>query len=204
MSKELYDLYLKNSLIPKRYQKEIELVPSNTDKPVFYELRNIRENVKEFVNGGNNLLICSDSPGNGKTTWATKILRAYIESVSDRAWPNNTPALFLNINSFLNEKRMAIDDPEVSAKVQKIEKALKTAKLVVFDDIVDKRLTSFENNNLFYWIDYRTSNMLSCIYTTNQLPKDLEIDLEGKLYSRIVKYSYIKEIKDGDHRKAEF
>lgn len=204
MNEDLYKLYLKNSLIPKRYQEDISLKPCTEDYQVFFELRNIKEKAKEFVDGGNNLLICSDSPGNGKTTWATKILRAYIESVSDRAWPNNTPALFININSFLNDKRMAIDDPEISEKVKKIEKALKTAKLVVFDDISDKRLTSFENNNLFYWIDYRTANMLSCIYTTNELPEDLKLELEGKLYSRIVKYSYIKQIKDGDHRKAEF
>jgi len=204
MNEDLYKLYLKNSLIPKRYLVDIDLLPSKKDKKVFDELKNIKENVVEFVKGGNNLLICSDSPGNGKTTWATKILKSYLENVSDRAWPNNTPALFININSFLNDKRMAMDDPELSEKVKKIEKALKTAKLVVFDDIADKRLTSFENNNLFYWIDYRTANMLSCIYTTNELPPKMETSMDIKLFSRIVKYSYIKEIKDGDHRKAEF
>jgi len=72
----------------------------------------------------------------------------------------------------------------------------------VFDDIADKSLSEYDLNLLYYWIDTRTSNMKSCIYTTNQLPSELEKTLSGKLYSRIVNYSEVKEIKDGDHRKC--
>ena len=57
-------------------------------------------------------------------------------------------------------------------------------------------------NTMYYWIDYRTANLKSCIFTSNQLPEQLKNTLNGKMYSRIVNYSQIEKITDGDHRKC--
>lgn len=64
----LKEVYLNNSLIPKRYLNEISLIPAKVDEQVFKELNNIKLNIKEFVDKGENLLICSNNVGNGKTT----------------------------------------------------------------------------------------------------------------------------------------
>ena len=197
----LRDTYIKNARIPKRYLNDIPLTPSKADEKTFIELNEIKKNIKDFVNKGENLFICSNQAGNGKTSWAIKLLKAYIDEVQTYGFTYDTPALFINVNSFLNEKKLGINDPEISSRINKIEKAILTAPLVVFDDIADKSLSEFDLNLLYYWLDYRTANMKTCIYTTNELPEQLKQTLNGKLYSRVVNYSQVKYITDGDNRK---
>jgi len=196
----LKDLYLKNSMIPKRYLEDIPLIPSSRDEQTFIELNEIKKDIRGFVNRGDNLLICSNSCGNGKTTFATKMLKSFIEESSMFTYKYDTPVLFVNVNNFLNDKKLAINDKAIANRVKKIEKAILTAKLVVFDDIADKTLSEYDMNTMYYWLDYRTSNKMSCIYTSNQTPPQLKSTLNGKMYSRIVNYSIVKEITDGDHR----
>ena len=198
----LEQTYLENAMIPKRYEKEIKLEASERDLRTFNELNEIKNNIKTFVDNGDNLLICSNNAGNGKTTWSIKLLKAYIKAVGNRSFENDTPALFVNVNSFLNEKKLSISDPTLSDKIKRMEKCILSAKLVVFDDIADKSLSEYDMNTMYYWLDYRTANLKSCIFTTNQLPEQLRKTLTGKVYSRIVNYSSIKLITDGDHRKA--
>ena len=197
----LRDTYIKNARIPKRYLNDTPLTPSKADEQTFIELNEIKKNIKDFVDKGENLLICSNQAGNGKTSWAIKLLKAYIDEVQNYGFTYDTPALFINVNSFLNEKKLGINDPEISSRINKIEKTILTAPLVVFDDIADKSLSEFDLNLLYYWLDYRTANMKTCIYTTNELPEQLKQTLNGKLYSRVVNYSQVKYITDGDNRK---
>lgn len=198
----LKEVYLNNSLIPKRYLNEISLIPAKVDEQVFKELNNIKLNIKEFVDKGENLLICSNNVGNGKTTWSIKFLKEYIDEVQNIKFKNNCPALFINVTNFLNEKKLSISDPELHSKVIDTERKILSAKLVVFDDLGVKDISQFDMGNLYYWIDERTNNMKSCIFTSNLLPKQLKNILDERLYSRIVKYSTIKEIKDGDNRNV--
>lgn len=198
----LCETYLDNSLLPKRYLKNISLIPAKVDEQVFKELNSIKLNIKDFVDKGENLLICSNNCGNGKTTWATKMVREYISNVCDIKFKNNCPALFINVTNFLNEKKLAISDPEMHQRVIDVERKILTAKLVVFDDLGVKDVSQYDMGNLYYWIDERTNNMRSCIFTSNLMPKQLKQVLDERLYSRIVKYSIIKEIKDGDNRNV--
>jgi len=107
------------------------------------------------------------------------------------------------IDSGIPFNPVAKPDPDITEKIREIERCILSAKLVVFDDIGDKNLSPYDLSLLYYWIDTRTSDMKSCIYTTNQLPKQLEKTFDGKLYSRIVNYSEVKIITDGDHRGAQ-
>lgn len=198
----LKEVYLNNSLIPKRYLNDISLIPAKVDEQVFKELNNIKLNIREFVDKGENLLICSNNVGNGKTTWSIKFLKEYIDEVQNIKFKNNCPALFINVTNFLNEKKLSISDPELHSKVIDTERKILSAKLVVFDDLGVKDISQFDMGNLYYWIDERTNNMKSCIFTSNLLPKQLRNILDERLYSRIVKYSTIKEIKDGDNRNV--
>ena len=198
----LKDIYLKNSNIPKRYINDITLIPAKVDEQVFKELNDIKINICDFVDKGENLLICSNNVGCGKTTWAIKFLKEYIERVQDTIFKNNCPALFINVTNFLNEKKLAISDYDLHSKVIDIERRILTSKLVVFDDLGVKDISQFDMGNLYYWIDERTNNMRSCIFTSNLMPKQLKTVLDERLFSRIVKYSIVKEIKDGDNRNV--
>ena len=198
----LLDLYLKNSQIPKRYIEDIKLVPSKVDENTFIGLNDIRNNINTFVDNGQNLLICSNQVGNGKTTWATKILKEYIKNMSNVKVANNCPGLFINVTSFLNEKKLAITDENLRIKIQNIEPNIISANLVVFDDIGVKNISDYDLGSLYYWIDSRTNSNKSCIFTSNLLPNQLNSALDSRLYSRITNYSIIKEIKDGDNREC--
>jgi DNA replication protein DnaC len=199
----LRDLYLKNSQIPVRYYNDISLVPCNEDLETFKELNDIRNNIKSFVDEGKNLLIYSNNVGNGKTTWSIKLLKAYIDSVQNISFNNRCPALFININKFLNEKKLAFNDKDLQQKVTETEKNILSAKLVVFDDIGVKALSDYDKMNVYYWIDERTNNMKSCIYTTNLSLRRLEGYFDdARIYNRVEGYSIVKEIKDGSNREC--
>ena len=146
----LKEIYFNNSLIPKRYMKDIELIPSKEDEGIFIELNNIKNNIVDFVNEGNNLLIYSSNVGNGKTTFATKILKQYILNVSNVKFKNNCPGIFINVTNFLNEKKLAISDLSLQEKVYDIEKKILNSKLVIFDDIGVKNISDYDLGALYY------------------------------------------------------
>ena len=196
----LEDVYLNNSNIPKRYLKDIQLCPTSEDAKVFKELQDIKTNIIDFVNQGQNLFIYSNHVGNGKTTWSIKLLKAYINKVSNIMFKNNCPGLFINVSNFLNKKKLAITDNSLVQEVQDLEQKILSAKLVIFDDLGVKDITPYETNSLYYWIDERTSNLKSCIYTSNLFPKALSSILDSRIYSRVINYSSVKEIKAGDFR----
>lgn len=196
------ELYIQNSLIPKRYLQDIQLIPAKIDEQTFIYLNDYKNNIYEHVKNGDNLLIYSNKVGNGKTTWATKILKEYIDQINFYTFINNCPGIFINVTSFLNEKKLAISDKKLYGYVQDTEKKILNSKLVVFDDIGVKNQSDYDLGALYYWIDYRTSNMKSCIFTSNVAPDQLKNVLDERLYSRIVKYSIVKEIKDGDNREC--
>lgn len=193
------DKNLKNSNIPLRYMNNILLSPSVLDEETFNDLNNIKLNIKKFVDDGNNLLICSNNVGNGKTTWATKILKQYIEDLGD-SYFNYPPAFFINVTNMLNEMKLAISNPELQYKINNYEKCILNSNLVIFDDLGVKDFSEYDTNRLYYWIEHRTSNLKSSIYTSNLVPSQLQKALDNRLYSRIINYSIIKEIKDGDSR----
>lgn len=191
--------YIDMSLIPKRYLSEIALTPSNKDVKAFTEMAEIRTNIKDFVKQGKNLFIYSGHVGNGKTTWATKLMKEYIHQVSDVYI--DYPALFINVNDFINKKKIAISNNDIRSYVEKVESNILSAKLVIFDDVGVTNISDYDSNLLYYWINYRTDNMLSSIYTSNLTPNKLKEVIDERIFSRIVNYSTCIEITDGDNRK---
>lgn len=197
---QLENRYLKQSLIPKRYLGDISLVPSKNDVKVFERIKEIRDDIVGFVNSGSNLFLYSNHVGNGKTTLATKLMKEYIKRISDKYY--EYPALFINVNDFINNKKLAISNKELSAQVDAIESNMMKAKLVVLDDIGVKSISEYDSNLLYFWINYRTNNELSTIYTSNVTPDKLKGMLDERIYSRIINYSIPLELKDGDNRRA--
>ena len=98
MSEKLKALYIKNSRLPSRYTEDITLYPQPADVKAFERLDNIKNKITIFMKKHNNLLITSNNTGNGKTTWAAKIILHYIDSYAQEySFKDNTPVLFVNI-----------------------------------------------------------------------------------------------------------
>ena len=195
--------YLKISQLPKRFCKKEFPLTTSVDMEAFSSLKEIEDTIKEFVSEGRNLYICSNNAGNGKTSWASRLLIAYLRTFNELTfYEEKCPALFINVSRFLQERKMAIDnkDQALIEKVQFIDSNILTANLVIFDDIADKKISDYDADLLYYWIDGRTANMKSCIYTSNLLPEELKNNITEKLWSRIIGYSTIIKFIDGDHR----
>ena len=195
----MYEKYLRQSLVPDRYKQDIKLYPEAGDEQAFARLNEIKCNIGGFVKGGKDLLICSPYVGNGKTTWASKLIKAYLETI-DTMYYEYPPALFINVTRFLNEKRLAISDPVLQNTIIGVERNILRAQLVVFDDLGVKDISAYDANNLYYWIDSRTSHNQSCIYTSNLMVEQLREILDPRLYDRIVNYSEEIRIMGGSNR----
>lgn len=197
-------LYIKNSGLPKMYYANTTLkAATDNDLEMFRKLKAIEEDIVNFVKEGKNLLISSNMVGNGKTTWATKMLKSY---VTDYAcyfpFPNQnqTPVLYVNFPEFLNRKKLAMSNPDMLEKVKHIEDSIYTAKLVVFDDIATKLASDYDKELLYVYINYRTSNKLSTIYTTNIPASMLRGELGERVADRIIGYSECVEFNGPGRR----
>ena len=195
----LKNLYYKNAEIPKRYMEEIPLTPkTEEDLKSFNRLKIERENIDEFTKNGKNLLICSPVSGTGKTTWATKILKQYIDNRCEE-WKlanNGCPGLFVDMYNLFFLKKSSFNNYETRTRVYDFEKKIRTASLVVFDDICLSGLSDFENSYISDLINYRISNNLSCIFTSNQTREKAEKFLGVRLTDRIYGTSEVINFTD--------
>lgn len=189
---------IKECGFPIRNLENISMIPERIDEEAFKKLAYIKNNIVRFVNEGYNLLIFSDNPGNGKTTWACKIGLAYIDYIAQYATEN--PILYLNLPLYFDERKANIQDPSLSADVQKKEKIIRDAKLIIFDDIGVRDLSEFEKQLLYIWVERRTSEKKSCIFTSNIHPRNFESIFGPRIADRIIGYSTPIEVKGQSRR----
>ena len=173
----------------------------SVDIPVFDSLSSIQKHIVEFVDAGNNIYMYSKNTGNGKTSWAIKLLQEYI----DKIWYKTSkecPVLFINVPRYL----LAIKDniTDKNDYVQHIKENVLDCDIVVWDDIGTKAATSFEHETLLSIIDTRNSNGKTNIYTSNLNGLELFNFVGERLYSRIYNNSfpYVFEFKEKDARRV--
>ena len=187
---------MENSGVPKKKQIPTTLT-AGVDIKAFQKLANIKDNIEDFVSSGENLYICSKEVGNGKTSWAIKLLLKYFDCV----WAGNglrirgyfvhTPSLFTLLKDFGNDE------------IARVKQILFNANLVVWDDIASTKLSDYDITQLLMFIDQRTLYELSNIYTGNITTKDQLAKCVGnKLASRIWNYSTIIEFVGKDKRNG--
>lgn len=192
----LYSTYIKNSNLPYRYHKDIELFVTEKTEGAFNRLDEIKNNINDFVKAGDNLYIWSHVTGSGKTTWASILLKKYIANKSDKAFNANTPAYFINVIDLLALKKASMNSIDARQELEKTEYKIKNSKLVVFDDIGMTTLSEYELTYLFAIIGHRLDNLKSCIFTSNLDPKDLAGSVGERLADRITSYSEIIGFSD--------
>lgn len=173
--------YLINtSNIPKKLRGINKLKPIPEDMETFKQLNKIKIDINNFVNNGDNLYLWGSSCGSGKTTWAVKLMQAFMASIHhgnqfrDRCMFCYVPTLLVNMKNFADDDRFSI-----------LEK-LSTVDLVVIDDIGSVATSNFDLTNLASLIDRRYSNNLSTIYTSNLSPDELETKVDVRISDRVL------------------
>lgn len=175
------------------------LTPDEVDYNQFVRLANVQENIVEFVENGNNLYLYSRTCGNGKTTWAIKLLLQYFNEV----WACNNykeRGLFINVPAFLTKIKTVIGKPD--AQFERIRELIDTVDIVVWDDIASTKLSDFDYNTLLTHIDKRTLEEKCNIYTGNILPAELDKYVGQRLSSRVLNHSTLVELLGNDRRKS--
>lgn len=184
-----------NSGLPKSKYMPIRLSPQSNDRRAFERLADIREDIDEFVEQGRNLYICGKTPGNGKTSWAIKMLQTYFVFVSE--------------GNIFNVKGMFVSVPELLLKLKdfnnplenEYKENLKSCDLLILDDIAVTGISQYDYLQLFTLIDGRMLSGKSIIFTSNVISlKELENAIGERLASRIWGNSTVIEIKGGDMR----
>ena len=185
-----------NSGIPKKRQYPEKLKADSVDLDAFNLLADIKSDVEQFVENGENLYITGENTGNGKTSWAIKIMLKYFDCV----WAGNgfnTRGYFIHVPTLLTTLKNF--DTELNKQLK--DTLIKT-DLVIWDDIASTKLSDYDISQLLLFIDQRELNGLANIYTGNITSKDILIQMLGnRLASRIWNNNTtVVEIKGTDRR----
>lgn len=172
------------SLLTEQQQHPIQLCCYNEDYESYMRLSKIKDDIKNFVSCGKNLFIHSENTGNGKTTWATKLLMQYLQSIMLNV-SIEPHALFIDTISFLTQLKYTFNGGK-NDKIDYILKWVNKVDLVVWDDIGSSKLSEYEQNLLFTLINERLNSCKSNIYTSNAKDAMMPELLGNRLYSRVV------------------
>lgn len=173
---------LDNSGIPINRQYPFQLIPAKQDIDAFLCLQEIKDDVVNFVKNGESLYIYSENFGNGKTSWAIKIMLKYLDSI----WLGNgfrCRAIFVHTPTFLTKIRDGISRRDDA--FEELKSRLPNVDLVVWDDIAATKLSDFDHSNLLTYIDQRKLKQLANIYTGNLSGEALQGALGNRLASRV-------------------
>lgn len=190
-------LYLmQNSCVPENKWRPIDLYAgTGNDCKMFERLANIKLNIVDFVDTGSNLYIASKHTGNGKTSWALKLLFRYF----DQIWAGNgfrtrgifvhVPTLLLRLKNFKN--------PLDKIYLHNLE----NCDLVIWDDIASTELSNYDYSQLLMYLDSRILAERSNIFTGNIVDEaELKEILGERLASRIFNMSQIVVFDGKDQR----
>lgn len=180
---------LDSSNIPKSKQKINVLVPEECDVEAFVKLSDIRANIVDFTESGKSLYIYSTNCGNGKTTWAIKLMLQYFNEM----WAGNgftKRGIFISVPSFLYKCKSVISKPD--EEFEQLRKDLLDVDLVIWDDIGANDLSNYDYSILFTFLDNRILNEKSNIFTSNIPLENMDAHIGNKLASRLSSSTKIK------------
>ena len=196
---KLDSLYNEAMVSPKQRKRiPLRLDSDCLDKDSFEYLSTIERNIMNFVKDGGSLYIYSSTTGNGKTSWALRMVQAYLNKVWYDSEYGSCRAMFINVPRYL----LAIKDniSQRSDYVAHIKANVLDADLVVWDEVGTKGLTQFEHENILNIINARIDLGKANIYTSNLSDDELHLAVGDRLYSRIAIMSDGVELLGSDKR----
>lgn len=172
---------MQGSGVPENLHHPILLTAPECDLKAFKRLAEIKDDIDVFVYEGKNLYICSTTVGNGKTSWALKLMYKYFSYMwtygilDQHALFINVPELLLKLKDFNNPLSQEYKD------------LIMTVPLVIWDDIAVGGLSNWDYMQLYVLINTRCQRQLSNIYTSNVVDyKDFEKLMGERIASRIM------------------
>ena len=183
--------------IPEVMQYPSPLYPDKQDYAQFVRLSEIKNDIVNWVNSGNNLYIFSSTCGNGKTSWAIKLMSKYFDCV----WPGNgyeCRGLFIRCGQLFNRAKRNISSKD--SKWEEYLQAIRECDLVIWDDIGEYQLSLYDQQLLIELIDDRIYSGKANIYTSNVIDEVLECNIGKRLTSRVLNNSEVIEFIGGDRR----
>ena len=193
----LTELYSHSMLTEKQWQPTV-LYPDNIEQEIaaFETLNKIKNDIEAFVISGSSLYLYSSFAGNGKTSWAVKLMQAYFGAIWHKTI--ECSAIFINVPRFMMELKSSISSP--SKYIEDIKSKIYDVPLVVWDDIGSKVGSEYEIETLLSYINARIDLGRANIYTSNITPEELTDVLGGRLSSRIVSMSTCVKLVGRDKR----
>lgn len=152
--------------LPLRAWQNLSLGVSKEDVDAYNSCNEYKKNVVTRVNNGLGLYIYG-GVGSGKTIWAYKIARQYMEIIAS-TWDEDrdqTPVYFANVPRLLDDLRGAFKD---DALMRKLDKLMMESDLVIFDDLGAENATEWAKDRLYQYIDYRYANNKASLFTSNK------------------------------------
>jgi DNA replication protein DnaC len=138
------------------------------------------------------LYLWSESPGTGKTTTAIAVLNEwliahYLGSLKRNRQAAQTPAYFLDVNSFQTDYNLATmtnDDAAMGSIKATIQRA-QQAPFAVLDDIGVRSASEAFRSYVHAIVNYRTANGLPTIFTSNLPIEEMAVVFDARLYDRM-------------------
>ena len=194
------DKLFDNALISLKQRQHVTFVldKNECDLENFKYLSTIEKNIENFVEQGGNLYLHSSNTGNGKTSWALRLVQAYFNRIWFKASIERSCALFINVPRYLLELKENIS--QKSNYVEHIKSNVLNADIVIWDEVGTKGLTQFEHENILNLINARLDLGKANIYTSNLNDVELRDVVGDRLYSRIVLSSDDVELLGLDKR----
>ena len=187
---------LEMSGLPENKWYPSQLYPEDSDYSAFKKLARIKHEIVDFVSNGENLYLYSEKTGNGKTTWAIKIMLRYFHEI----WAGNgfrCRGLFIHVPTFLTKLK---NFNSKDLKFEQTKELLFDVDLVIWDDIASTDLSSYDNSQLLTYVDTRILGAKSNIFTGNVGERGITKMLGTRLASRVWNNSELIEFNGGDKR----
>lgn len=186
------------SNLPK-YRWFPEPLVAGEDLEAFKQLKAIKDDIKNWVKEGNNLYLYSKSFGNGKTSWAVKLMLAYFNQI----WRGNcfrTRGIFISVPEFFDRERLRMSNQD--DEFIRIRDSLLDADLVIWDDVSVVNMTDYNLVTFFNFVDARVMSGRANIFTGNLNEEELRGFMGGRLSSRLWNTSKVIKFVDSDKRGA--
>ena len=200
---------LQRSLLPEYRWEESDLIAPSCDEKSYERLARIRGNLDDFFSiDKNNLVICGENLGCGKTSWAIKMMLTYIEQNSYRLQGLSREDIdkTINLTMFISTVPFLVDIKQFSDNkdAAKIYQRAKTCELVVFDDIAAVNMSNYDYNIIYALAETRVLAQYPSIFTTNcTSEEELKKTLGPRLADRIWNTSTIVELKGKGFRGSK-
>lgn len=190
----------KNALIPYEF-KDCTINSFNTDK---YEDKQTAKQAKKtagnfvskfitFKNEGKGLYLYSKTKGSGKTRLACSIGNALIQVHGERVKFVKTLDL-LSVIKDTYKKDSGVSEKEVLD-------GIKSCRVLILDDIGAENPTGWANEKFLSLLDYRISNKLVTLFTSNVYMDKLKLD--ERVVDRICKLAIDVHLPEESVRRME-